>query len=153
MATQTLNIPAEYIPYESINFCSNILMNVRYLINDKDFYPLLIGKGAIPKVWIFAKDQNNRPTELVNKSISKVALISVNIDDDGGKIAIVMNEKANNTVLLEIDYSSKESIVIERINLQPIGYDITGDGNSLRVGNSNVARNTLQNVQSFIGLG
>ena len=153
MIKNNFTIPTEYTPYSKVVFCSNILLNVRYIINDNKFYPLLVGKSTIPKVWIYAKDKKNRSIELVAKSISKFPLISVNIDNDKKILSVVMSEKANKIVLLEINYISENSISIEKINLQPIGYNVTGDEQSLHVGNSNISRNTLNNVQSFIGLG
>lgn len=153
MVVQTLDIPTEYIPYDRVNFCSNILINVRYLINDKDFYPLLIGKGNIPKIWIYAKEQNRNSTKLVEKSISLLpSVLSVNINDDSKRLSVVSHEKSNQTTILEIDYYSNEVLNVEQLDLRPIGYNIIGNKDGLLIGNNTVKRNTLQGVQSFIGL-
>lgn len=153
MKAQNLNIPAEYIPYEKVIFCSNVLINVRYFIDDNGFFPLFIGKGAIPKIWIFAKQQAKEPIVVVNNSISKIAMLSVNIDDDNKKLSIVLNDTLKKILILQIDYSSMNAIDIENINLQPIGYNIRGDKGSLNVGETNVSRNTIKNANIFLSVG
>lgn len=153
MTFKTVNIPSDYMPYDKVIFCSNILINVRYIFNDNEFFPLLIGKGSIPKIWMYAKDSNKKSIMLIEKSISFFPTISVNINDDNKKLSVVINEKINLITILEIDYSSKMDIMVEQVNLQPIGYNIVGNKSSLHVGNNTVSGNTLQNVQSFIGLG
>lgn len=153
MEVPTIITPSEYLPYDKIVLCSNVLINVMYIFNDKGFLPLLIGKGSIPKVWIYAKDQNRKSIMLIDKSISLYPTISVNINDDNKKLSVTINEKTNSMTILDINYSSNEAIVVEQVNLQPIGYNIVGNKDSLLVGTNTVSRNTLQNVQTFIGLG
>lgn len=150
---QITNVPSDYTSYNHMVFCSNTLENVKYIVQDKDFYPLLIGLGSIPKVWLYAKSDTGEPITLIDKNIALYSTLSVNIDDDIKKLSVVFKDyKMGRVDILKIDYS-QQSLVVENIDLNPIGYNITGTPNSLNIGTNTISNNTLVNVQSFIFIG
>ena len=144
-------IPREYVPYERIIFCSNNLIQVRYLIEDKQFIPILIGKGSIPKIWLFSIGEGNNPYAIVEKNRSRFTSLSVDIDDDNKRISLILNHNQDRVTLLSLNYKDNTPIV-DKLDLNPIGYNIVGDKNSLKINNQEFSRNSFQNMQAFIYL-
>lgn len=141
-------IPADYIPTKELVFCGNIISNYRYLISDNGFYPLLIGEGEIPRIWIFAKMPNNEFLTVVEDTVSNINQIKIDIHNFEKKIEI--KDTVSDKVILRLSYLDIPSI--NYIDLKPIGYQISGDKTALLIGNSTIIGNTISNVQTVIGL-
>ena len=47
-----LNLPADYRPFKTIRIGENYFENAQALVTIGGHTPLLIGKGAVPRVWL-----------------------------------------------------------------------------------------------------
>lgn len=141
-------IPKEYIPMKQLVFCGNKVSNYQYLISDNGFYPILIGDGAIPRIWIFAKMPNKEFMTVVEDSVSNINQIKIDIRSSENKIEI--KDTVSNIIILKLIYDDIPSIIY--MDLKPIGYLIHGDETKLMIGNNTLHGNTISNVQTVIGL-
>lgn len=142
-------IPSDYIPTENIVLCGNKISNYKYLISDNGFYPILIGEGELPRIWIYVREKKDEYITLVEDSVSNVNRIKIDIRNSEKKIEI--KETLNNIIILKLDYSG--ILTVKYLNLEPIGYFIHGDETKLSIGNSTINGNTFTNVPTVIGLG
>lgn len=142
-------LPKEYVPTEKIDFCGNMISSYKYLISDGGFYPILIGKGEILRVWLFAKNPNNEIITLVDDSVSNINQIKVDIFNTEKRIEIRDIERKK--VILKLKYGKVPAI--ESLDMTPMGYNIQGDKEKLVVGSTNISGNSFTNVQTIIALG
>ena len=98
MTNNSQVLPVDYVPYDKINLCGNSLTKVNYLFADGNYYPILIGKGIIPKIWLYNRHNDGAVSLLVDKSNSYFPQILAYIDPDARfiKIAFVQNAAAIN---------------------------------------------------------
>ncbi len=110
MENQIINqpLPQEYKQYQKINFSSNTLINLKYLIVDNGFIPILIGVGDFPRVWLYAKQVNNS-IAIVRDSVAVLPTIKVNIFSRDKKltIEIALHPNSESTRIIEIDFSNE----------------------------------------------
>lgn len=145
------NIPEGYNPYTRIHFCSNELVNVKYIIDDNGFYPLLIGKGEQPVIWIYAKTGEDQIIPIIEKNVSKNQLVSVENYKGERIIKVNVKTESGKSSMLEIEYGGDRPNVYY-LDLRPIGYSIYGDSESLNVGNSVISDSSIQ-AEAAIGIG
>jgi hypothetical protein len=128
MITRT-SLPANYTPYQNLTICSNSIRS-EFLILVGEIVPLLIGSGEIPKIWLQAPtDQSGRNfIPLVLDSVS--AHGAVTVTSDRSTLSIF----AGGTQLVHITQQSRDSAVIDVLDLRPIGFDVFGTASSLRAG-------------------
>lgn len=141
-------LPKEYIPYKEIEFFSNRASDYTLVIKSGEFSPVLIGKGKCPKIWLAQQDRNNQnkweylvysnksfhPDLMVNSTESETEIT-------GGGICIIKAREL-----------SQEKVLIEKLDLRPIGYLIYGEGNNLTVGSASLSGNTFANVTNLIAI-
>lgn len=141
-------IPTEYEPTENINFCSNSIRNYRYLVKDNNFIPILIGKGDIPRIWLYTKFARGSFFELVEDSVSTTNQIKIDILNSQKKIEI--KEITSGKIILNLDYGNTEMWKINKLNLEPIGYKIIGTEEKLVLGSTTISGNTFDGVHTII---
>ncbi len=72
-------IPVEYIPYNEIILCSNKLISVKKIVDDKGFIPILIGqdkKTKRPLIWLNAKTKEG-VIQLIDKNRPLINVIGI----------------------------------------------------------------------------
>jgi len=144
------DLPKNYVPYESLNFCSNSLQNCRFLISIGDKLPILIGSGDSPLIWLsMIVDPNKKHyQDLVVASESRHPFVKVDASKDN-EITIY----AKGQLILKVVAENRNSASIQQIDLRSVGFTIFGDENSLSVGGNTFSSNTFRNVETMIGLG
>lgn len=138
-------LPADYAPYSKLILCGNTLLNVGKIIDDNGFNPLLIGenkKNNSPLVWLKSRS-NNGFIYLINKSKPLVNIISVNNYSNDKQLDVILENKGEKFILLQIEYC-KEIPSVTKVDLRPIGYNFYGDEDSLHIGTSTMSGNTFQ---------
>lgn len=148
--------PSQFVPYERLTVCNNELVNCKAILNHKGFYPILIGKGIFPQIWIYSKYRrytqiSNIP--LVERSISNVNYLKVDIDLDKQLLTIKYldyNEFSQN-VILSMSYANLDP-VIDILDLRPIGYDIYGSSSGLNAGTGLFSGNTMVNIDAMFAI-
>ncbi|MCR1026643.1 hypothetical protein NQT66_17625 [Cellulophaga baltica] len=138
-------LPENYIPLDELNICSNKLLGGAKIIGIDDFAPILIGDGAIPSIWIFGKNQNNKWVELIKESKSLHPAIQIINDTINREIVIGIQ----NSIVLKAKMTSNKICEINTIDLRPIGFDIHGKGTEFHIAQSTFSGNTF-NLNGFL---
>ena len=132
-------LPKNYIPLIELNICSNKFMNGGKLIEINNFPPLLIGDGIIPLIWIYIKGQNDEWVEIINESFSLSHSIQIIKDKTNREIIIGID----NTIVLKGKMTNDKYCEINILDLRPIGFDIHGNEDELKIVTSSFSKNTF----------
>ena len=148
-------LPNNYEPYERLVVCNNELIRCKAIIDHKGFYPILIGKGIFPKIWIYSKYSryNEEIISLVEQSISCNPRMKVDIDPDKNLITIRFLEYQGikDDIILNINYQ-KISAIIDILDLRPIGYTIYGTSKSIVAGEAEFSENKMIGMNAMFSI-
>lgn len=137
-------LPENYTPYKSLNFCSNILIDVRNIFEDDGFYPLLIGKGENnPLVWLFLRTKEKAVITIVEENRPLFNQFNIDLFEKDRILLITVSNNIGKTSVIEINYNS-DVPRITHFDLRPLGYSIYGDFQGLNIGTSKYSGNTIQ---------
>jgi hypothetical protein len=141
--------PEDYVPYGVVDICGNVLRNVRYIIELKSVHPFLIGKGKIPYIWLSSPSKDfSKWNFIVERSAAVHPAVNISQPSQGRmKVSVAGN------CLLDIAKYEEDFIQISSIDLQPIGLNVVGSGETLKVGNMIFTKNQMSNSRTFIALG
>ena len=145
----TIEFPTQYEPYEWVRIGSNVLQNVGALVSIGGHFPLLVGTGSTPRVWLSipADKSGSRWYPLIKDNFSTNPSIKVEVT--AKKLVI---RAPHGTVLIAI--SGKEGALwIQRLDLRPFGLNIYADEDSLHVMGNTLTKNEFRNVNVIIGVG
>lgn len=141
----------EFVPYNTVIIGSNEV-SCKYLININGYYPIIIGKGEIPHVWISAMVRDN-VIVLVNDTKKSYDKIKVNVDKVQKEIVVQLEDKpGHDIIILTASFANEGVFNIKKLDLTPIGLSIVSDENKLVVGTNTISRNVVKGVESFIAL-
>lgn len=141
-----INIPSEYQQFGKLEICSNRLIGVGAFIKIGEIEPILIGKGLrLPVIWLRARANKNW-IPVVERSVSLNPQIEV-IEDIITKTTTI---KVKDIIIIKAQQKDNECYV-DKLDLRPLGLNIWGDSNMLKVGNGELKGNTMQGVGAFIG--
>jgi len=143
-------LPDGYISLNKLNVCSNVLIGGGFIFSLGTILPLIIGKGPVPMIWMQSYDFKSKKSNiLVDGNISRHPDVLVTKPEDGVvEIGIIKGVR-----MLRVKNTGGDSSVVSFMDLRPIGLNITGDQNELKVGNSSFSKNTIEGVNVFFGLG
>ncbi|AMK78162.1 MULTISPECIES: hypothetical protein [Methylomonas] len=143
------NLPSAYQPYQQLTLCSNHLIGGGYLIQIGGSLPLLIGKGAIPQVWLQAPTDPSGKVfaPLVSASVAAHPAVSVSTDD--GALLVY----AGGQLVLRVRQTNDQEAEVEALDLRPIGFNIYGDRKSLSAGGMHMSDNTVAGGGTFLAFG
>lgn len=138
-------------PYDRIKVCGNII-GVRYLIDIRGFYPIIIGKADKPEIWLYTKI-NNVVVPVVEKNIAKTPQIKVYMDHVS--INLKVFDIGNNKWIdiINLIYNGIDMPTINILDLRPLGFEIYGDDECLNLGKCKMKGNTVIDSFAFIGVG
>lgn len=146
------DVPIDYVPYENVSFCGNTLVNTRFIFEIRGSHPLLVGKGLFPYVWINAPSKPNQMISewerIVERSTAKFSLVQVNNDFLGKKLSITVN----GITMLNISNFTSDSVIIDEIDLRPIGISMFGSSSKLEISGNSYMRNTATDCNSLISI-
>jgi hypothetical protein len=146
--TQT-NLPESYHSYQTLKVCSNTLIGGGHIVAVGDVLPLIIGKGDKPQIWLQAL--NNSKTKefisVVENSVSKNP--SVKVIEVNGTVNVIIQA----TKVLSVKQISKNSAVVDFIDLRLLGVNIQGNASSMTVGGSTFSGNSMKGSSVLIGIG
>jgi len=140
-------LPKEYKALEKLNICSNTIIGGGKIIGVNDFAPILIGDGNIPNIWLYGKNNENKWVAIVEQNLSFHPAINIKRDLVKKRITIKIQSKT----ILNARMTSKSECKVIAINLKPIGLNIVGNTNELKVGESSFSDNTYQGKGYMIG--
>ncbi|TCV17138.1 hypothetical protein EDC17_101155 [Sphingobacterium alimentarium] len=147
METALSNYIQNYSPLEELIICSNKIIGGGQLIKIQDYSPLVVGRGEIPLIWLNVKN-NNKIIELIkeNKSFNSNLNVEKSITN---RTTII---KVNNSIIIHAKMREENSCIISKIDLRPIGLDIVGDSQKLKIAGNTLSGNTFSGAQYLIGM-
>ncbi len=143
------NLPPTYQPYQQLTLCSNRLIDGGNLIQTGSAFPLLIGKGPTPQIWLQA------PTDTSGKSFAPLVSASVathpamSVSTERGALVVYAGGK----LVLRVRQINDEQAEVDELDLRPIGFNIFGNKSSLNAGGMQMSGNTVAGGGTFLAFG
>jgi hypothetical protein len=143
------NLPPTYQPYQQLTLCSNRLIGGGHLIQTGNSFPLLIGKGPTPQIWLQA------PTDPAGKAFAPLVSASVathpavSVSTEGGALVVY----AGGQLVLRVRQISDQQAEVDELDLRPIGFNIFGNKTHLNAGGMNMSGNTVAGGGTFLAFG
>lgn len=142
-----VSIPTEYKQYGKVELCSNILENVKYFFGINDIPPLIIGRrDNKPICWIFIQS-NGIWQEIISANKSNYLPLQVFAHET--KLLIQLGDK----IILDSYEKEDNTLVIQKLDLKPLGFNIDGDLKGLNIGGNLMSGNKITGAKYFVGLG
>lgn len=148
MITRT-SLPETYIPYQNLNLCSNTIIGGGHLMVVGEIVPLLVGSGETPKIWLQAPTDNTGKSYVPLVVESVATYPSVTVTSDGASLSIF----AGGTQVLHITQLSRDSAVIDIMDLRPIGFNVFGTATSLQAGGMKFSTSTFSGGGTMFAFG
>ena len=143
-----IQILPDFDPYAKLKFCSNTV-GVKYLLCIKGFYPIIIGKGDIPEVWLYAI-VHDKVVALVDRNKPQINQVEYSLDRKNIHFTIFDYNSRKKISILTIDYSDSKCPNIVSIDLRPLGILCYGSNSTLHIGDNELINNTVTGVKTFI---
>jgi hypothetical protein len=143
----TDDLPADYIPFERLEFCGNALINCRVPISVKGQPPLLVGKAPVG-LWIWLWTPRNKDIKgwiaLVEKNHPRNPRITVQSPDKDQLVVATRNDPPQPILAATRDNETQASV--HTLDLRHIGLKASGDKNGLILGTTTLIGNTMENI-------
>lgn len=135
--------------YQKTMVCSNLINDYGNFLVIGDVAPIQFTKSKIPKVTVKA---------LLGESNGKKDFIDIVINSVSQHQAVKVYEKDNtvkvqvqNTIILSAYQKDDDTVVIDHLDLSPIGFDIHGSNGGLRMGGMTLSSNTVSGGAALLG--
>lgn len=145
------NIPADYMPYSELVFCSNTLKDVRIPITVNNFPVFLLGKslkGHKVMVWLAAPLNKEATQWQYVVEGRKANSPHTNVITKHGTLRVHIGS----TLVLEAQEMSTDKAVVRRVDLRPLGLSVFGNEMELHVASQTLANNSFTNVNTMIAI-
>lgn len=155
--TKQPGLPEQYTPYEELVICSNTMVRGLIPFEFEGHFPLLVGKGKIPRIWLSALINPAErkwlhlieDNQIIGKPFFKENPLQLRISEEERLIVV----SAGEYTLLRVDKRSDTQAVITQLDLRPLGLNIFGKEDGLHVANSHFRQNTFEGVRAMVGIG
>jgi hypothetical protein len=133
--------------FEKIIFCSNVFINVRKLVIIDGREPFSVYKGMAPMVSLYAAIRPKKWILAVYQN--KTRMKSITVDEN-----IIESDVTINFLHLPILHASYngDELLIDRINLTTLGFDLVGDQSGMRLGGLLVSNSSFENTEIGISI-
>ncbi len=141
--------PDGYMPLKKLTVCSNTITGGGNLLSVSGEFPLLIGKGSTPKVWLSAvgNAETNKFVTIVESSVSMHS--AVKVIKENNLVVVSLSGKQ----ILKAKATSIDVVVVDQLDFRPLGLNIHGNNNALTVGGSTFSNNSMSGGGTLIGFG
>ena len=143
-------LPPEYHPFRELSLCSNVLVNVPVPILVGGRPGLLVGQQLglptnLPLVWIAAPTSPGSRdwVFVVEKNRPLRPLIVVEYDRPVGTVQVRVAGK----LVLRAKQTSKDTAVVDALDLRPLGLVAYGDEKEIHVGGMMMERNRFERIE------
>lgn len=142
-------LPDGYKPLKKLTICSNTLTGGGNLVSIGGDFPVIIGKGSIPQIWIraVADSSTNELVPVVDKNKSLHPAIKV--VTQANKITVLISGET----VLSAKATSQDVVIVDKLDLRPLGLNLFGDTSSLKVGGNTFSRNSMHGGGTLLGFG
>lgn len=139
-------MPNGYSPYLLLSVCGNKILDGAKIISVGGVFPILIGKGSKPQIWLMALKS---PTEkkfisIVEASISQHSF--VHVEEIGRQVVV----KVQGATVLRVEQTGKDQALISELNMRPLGLNIFGGVSELNAGGVTFSNNTFSGGGAFV---
>ena len=143
-------LPSEYVAFEYLNFCSNVLINGGVPVRAKGYLPVLVGRGLqVPEIWLSATKDGMQWEQVVERNTPVHKNFTVNLLSDGQSVQVVLG----NVIIIQAKEISDIEGEVSILDLRPLGVRIHGNQTGLQVGGKMLIENTFQGVAGMIDIG
>jgi hypothetical protein len=117
--------------------------------------PLLIGRGVVPIVWLYVPVTKDRMKwkYIVERNVSHSEKVFVKISKELNSVNISIELSEGLQELVSVKMISNEEAVVDKLDLNPIGFKIRGDNNGLHIGEQFFTGNIFEGVYSMVAIG
>lgn len=146
--------PQEYQPFHEVDICGNSFVDVTHVLEIEGKEPFLIGKGELPNIWLYAPPQAEagRWMPLVEGNLSGNPLVTV-IKKKSDEAQIVEVQTSGKVVLrVKMQSMDMDKVVVEVLDLRPIGLNVHGDHRGLTVGSNTFSGNRFMDLETGIAV-
>lgn len=147
------NIPEQYIPFEDIWVCGNTFSNGNVLFEVDGNPVFLIGKNNQSeqkfRVWL------NAPSNVGGKPVWKAVIKNNEVFNKNYKVSASdfgQEVSFNGLPIIQFRLTGTK-LIINLINMHPIGLNIVGGVNSLSVSGNELKNNSFNKVSTMVGIG
>ncbi len=146
-----INLPKDFVAFEELTFCSNVLQNCNIPITADDKPILLVGKGEKPQIWLWGLvDQKSKLlAQIVSSNSVRILTAPITVESENDSTCV----KLNDTIIIKAVKLSDEKATIEQIDMRPLGFNIYGNSSTLNVGTNVMVGNRIVRARAFIALG
>ena len=137
-----LNLPTDYHPFKTIRIGENYFENAQALVTIGGHAPLLIGKGAVPRVWlsVLGKQPGNEWIELIVDNLSPQSVLTV----DSRKFLLKVDK--DEAMVCRATSTVNDDLIINGLDLRPLDMEIYSDAQGLHIMGSTMTKNVLSGV-------
>ncbi len=145
-----IDLPNEFVEFEELSFCSNILQNCKIPIAIDDRPIVLVGKGDQPQIWLWGVvDQKTKELfQIVSSNSVRIFTAPIKVKSENDSTCV----KLNDTIIIKAVKLSDEKATIEQIDMRPLGFNIYGNSSTLNVGTKVMVGNHIVGSRAFIAL-
>jgi hypothetical protein len=149
-----IKLPDDYIPFNHLTICSNIIINGKIIVEIDGNVPLLIGKGELPLVWLRVMVSPNEWKYVVERNVSLNQNINVELSKINNAVKIVYRDKYKIVkTIVNVIKNTENDVIVDEMDLRPVGLTIYGDKDELHIGTNTLKNNTFSNIHTMIKIG
>ena len=141
--------PKGYVPYSLLSVCGNKLTGGAKILAVGDTFPILIGKGSKPQIWLMAiaSPNDKKFISIVEASISQHSFVRV---EEVGRQLVV---KVQGATVLKVEQTGDDQALVSEIDMRPLGLNVFGGVSELNAGGMSFSNNTFSGGGTLISFG
>ncbi len=145
------NLPKEFIPFEELNFCSNIIRNCNIAIMMDQTPIVLVGKGNQPQIWLWGlvNPKAKLLAPMVYSNSVRIFTAPIKVESKNNYTRV----KLNDIIIIEAVKDSETKARVDQLDLRPLGFNISGNSTTLNVGTNVMSGNQISGGRAFIAIG
>lgn len=146
-----IDLPKEFVAFEELSFCSNILQNCNIPIVIDDRPIVLVGKGDRPQIWLWGlvDPKSKLLVPLVYSNSVRILTEPIKVESENNFTRV----KLNDIIIIQAVKHSEEKAIVDQLDMRPLGFNIYGGSNILNVGTNVMVGNRIVGARAFIALG
>ncbi|HII4337086.1 hypothetical protein HJ171_08115 [Vibrio parahaemolyticus] len=141
--------PSQYKPLKKQTICSNVIHGGGQLITLKDDFPVLVGSGPVPKIWLkgYTDSEHKTLSYVVEENKSNHSAVKVKTGNNSVSVLV------GSTVILSAKATSPDVVIVDKVDLRPLGLNIYGDKSALNAGGASFSNNSMTGGHALVAFG
>lgn len=146
-----IELPENYTPIKNIDFCSNRLIQVKVPISFESTPIILLGSGDLPRIWLSAPTKPSGKLWAYVVEDNRPLNPAVTVESNEREQLVLV--KVSNHRVLQAKMVGPDSILVDFVDLNPIGLNVKGSSGGLSIGGTTLTNNTFENVYVAFAIG